>query len=59
MGEIRNEILGIEEDNLYTLMPLVVFKGLAGIDDRFLILSNYICFFITEICTRLEIFIIK
>ena len=31
---MRNEELGIEEANLYTLMPLVVFKGLAGIDDR-------------------------
>ena len=34
MGEIRNEELGIEDNNLYTLMPLVVFKGLAGVDDR-------------------------
>jgi len=31
---MRNEELGIEETNLYTLMPLVVFMGLAGIDDR-------------------------
>ncbi len=31
---IRNEELGIGETNLYTLMPLVTFKGLLGIDDR-------------------------
>ena len=36
MGElgIRNEELGTTDNNLYTLMPLMVFMALAGIDDR-------------------------
>ena len=31
---MSNEQLTITDNNLYTLMPLVVFKGLLGIDDR-------------------------
>jgi hypothetical protein len=31
---MKDEELGITDNNLYTLMPLVVFKGLLGIDDR-------------------------
>jgi len=31
---MKNEEWEVTETNLYTLMPLVVFKGLAGIDDR-------------------------
>jgi len=31
---MNNEKWEITETNLYTLMPLVVFKGLAGVDDR-------------------------
>ena len=31
---MKNEEWEITETNLYTLMPLVVFMGLAGIDDR-------------------------
>jgi len=31
---MNDKQLGITDNNLYTLMPLVVFKGLLGIDDR-------------------------
>jgi len=31
---MKNEELASTDNNLYTLMPLVVFKGLLGIDDR-------------------------
>jgi len=31
---MKNEEFTITDNNLYTLMPLVVFKGLLGIDDR-------------------------
>jgi hypothetical protein len=31
---MNNEKLGMPENNLYTLMSLIVFKALAGIDDR-------------------------
>jgi len=31
---MNNEQLTITDNNLYTLMPLAVFKGLLGIDDR-------------------------
>ena len=31
---MKNEEFNVTDNNLYTLMPLVVFKGLLGIDDR-------------------------
>jgi len=49
---MRNEELGITENNLYTLIPLVVFKALLGIDDRKDKITRFCGLYPIRICKR-------